>query len=759
MSKIFADNAPKYWSRGFSVLPVKPGTKQPEPSIKGWQGYLASIPNEQKQQDWQAKFATSGIALLLGGNVGPDDVLVAIDIDDDRLVRVTEAVIGQPTAAKRGKKGVTFFVRMPHGTDSKGKLKSTVFSGAGGLGNIDMLAGGKITVLPPSIHPDTGQPYVWLDRSLLDIELEKLPLVDKPTANLLKLVVGSDEAAILIDGQTTHDAGLVLTAKLVRAGATDAQVTAIITALLPEKYSGNSLQELSGWLASAREQGFDEPSDEKSENLAAAIVGVALEQKIRLFHDADDVAYAHIPDPKGGITYRVGSGVFRKWLRNVAYRRLERITTTGPLNEAIATLDAKAAFQGELRKIYTRVGGDSDRIAIDLGRSDGSAVFISRSGWEIAPPEGLYFVRGAGFAPLPEPVRGDTIKHLQELLNLDDENFRLVLAFLINALKPNGPYFILLVEGEQGSGKSLFCQLIKDLIDPNTASRLRLPDNDRDLMIHAKEYWLLSYDNASSMKPEMSDALCSLATGGGIAVRKLYTDGDLHVMAYARPFVINGISGYANRPDLLERAIPIKLQPMPAERRRAESDLLAEFERLRPAILASLYDAVAEALKNYPDTQVRPGLRMADAARWVTAAEPAFELKGPSLVDTVIAVQQAQVADRANEDPLVIFIRRWLMLQPGGEFSGHLAELHAELTTEDQFQRTVPKSPSRLSNVLERLRPAMVAAGFTMEFGRDNRGRTIRLKSNRPSLAPARSRGGGVGGGTVPAGSQGEGEE
>ena len=175
-------------------------------------------------------------------------------------------------------------------------------------------------------------------------------------------------------------------------------------------------------------------------------------------------------------------------------------------------------------------------------------------------------------------------------LGLDDQNYRLLLAFLINALKPQGPYFILLVEGEQGSGKSFFCEIIKRIIDPNIALRLRLPDKPQDLMIQAKEFWLLSFDNTSGMKAEMSDILCSLATGGGIAVRKLYTDEELNVLSYTRPFMINGISGYVTRPDLMERAIPIKLPPM-AEDRTSRRKLNSEQSSMRccPSVLAALY--------------------------------------------------------------------------------------------------------------------------------------------------------------------------
>ena len=41
---------------------------------------------------------------------------------------------------------------------------------------MDLLAYGRQTVLPPTIHPDTGRPYAWIDEgSLVDTPLDQLP--------------------------------------------------------------------------------------------------------------------------------------------------------------------------------------------------------------------------------------------------------------------------------------------------------------------------------------------------------------------------------------------------------------------------------------------------------------------------------------------------------------------------------------------------------------------------------------------------------
>ena len=54
-------------------------------------------------------------------------------------------------------------------------------------------------------------------------------------------------------------------------------------------------------------------------------------------------------------------------------------------------------------------------------------------------------------------------------------------------------------------------------------------------MIQASENALLVFDNASSMKWDMSDALCSLATGSGFSTRKLWTNDDSQTFKRCRP--------------------------------------------------------------------------------------------------------------------------------------------------------------------------------------------------------------------------------
>src|SRR5262249_8536185 len=121
-----------------------------------------------------------------------------------------------------------------------------------------------------------------------------------------------------------------------------------------------------------------------------------------------------------------------------------------------------------------------------------------------------------------------------------------------------------------------------------------------------------------------SDTLCRLATGGGFAVRQLYTDQDEVLFDAARPVILNGIEDIVERPDLADRALFLTLEPIPEERRRPEAQLWSDFEAERPRILGALLDAAAEGLKRLSHTSLPKLRRMADFALWATACETAL---------------------------------------------------------------------------------------------------------------------------------------
>lgn len=723
---VFTENARHYWERNLPVIPVDGKTPIP----KGWPGFLGGLPNPDTRAKWLADHPGANIGLLMGFPTNADAV-VALDIDEHRFVRMIHRFLGLARgqsravlSGKRGKKGQTVFARAPK------SLKSTVIKGSNGLGNIDFLAAGRMTVMPPSIHPDTGLPYEPIGTSLLEIDFAELPIVTEHHLKLLKSTLGSEHAVTLLTGKATHDAGVALVAILVSNGVTDEEIADIIVGLLPEDYAGNTGDELPEWISSARAKGF---GNQKSETtIAAKVLSLILSNPdVRLFSDGESEGYATMPRSGPTIGYRIRSGAFQMFLRHLAYEALGKPLGDGTLKEITGTLESVALFDSDKFAPHIRIAGNRDEIVIDRGTETGELVRIHAGGWELVQSASCKFVRGSGYHTLPEPVEGGSLRKLQEFLGLDDLNFKLTVAFLVAALKPMGPYFILLVEGEQGSGKSFFCEVLKRIIDPNAATRLRLPDKPQDLMIQAKEYRLLAFDNASGIKADMSDALCTLSTGGGTAVRALYSNGDLFVMSYSRPVIVNGIAGYASRPDLMERSIPIRLTPKSAATRKTEAELNAEFEEILPGVLGAFYDGVAHALRVHDETPPPRHLRMADAARWISAAEVGLGEAPESIIEAIATAQNDFIVERINDDPLISKLR---LITSERNFEGYVSELFEQILSKSDAarERMLPKSPQGLSNFLKRMRPALEKAGVVVEFlDKDRKGRRLRITSDR----------------------------
>jgi len=56
---------------------------------------------------------------------------------------------------------------------------------------------------------------------------------------------------------------------------------------------------------------------------------------------------------------------------------------------------------------------------------------------------------------LPVPVRGGSLELLRPFVNVaGDEPWHLFVGYLIAAFRPNGPYLVLVLHGEQGSARA-----------------------------------------------------------------------------------------------------------------------------------------------------------------------------------------------------------------------------------------------------------------------------------------------------------------
>lgn len=171
----FAKYAWQYIERGISVVPIAPGSKKPGvwDRASGWRGmsdwtrFATRMPTEREIEYWST-FPDAGIGIVLG----PISNLVGIDRDyDTDGTDALDALIPYTPFKKKGEKGYTAFFQF------NGE-RSCSFN-INGVRVMDVLAEGRQTVVPPTMHP-TGCAYVWTgELPLTDIDspldLPKLP--------------------------------------------------------------------------------------------------------------------------------------------------------------------------------------------------------------------------------------------------------------------------------------------------------------------------------------------------------------------------------------------------------------------------------------------------------------------------------------------------------------------------------------------------------------------------------------------------------
>jgi hypothetical protein len=469
---------------------------------------------------------------------------------------------------------------------------------------------------------------------------------------------------------------------------------------------------------------------------------VDLAQTAELFHAPDGTGFADV-DVKGHReTWAIRGKGFRRWLARRFFEETGGAPSSEALQSALNVIEAKAQFDAPERPVYVRVGGLDGRVYLDLGDDTWRAVEIDATDWRVIDNAPVRFRRAAGMKPLPIPVRGGSIASLRSFLNVQtDADFVLAVAWALACLRNRGPYPIIVLSGEQGAAKSTFSAMLRALVDPNTAPLRALPREDRDLFIAASNGHVLVFDNVSGLPAWISDTLCRLATGGGFAVRQLYSDQDEVLFDAARPVILNGIEDIIIRPDLADRALFLTLEPILEERRRPEQDLWAEFETERPRILGVLLDAVVEGLKRLPETRLDKLPRMADFALFVTSCETALWPAGTFMAayrgNRDEAVESVIEADAVATAVCGLVAERIEWTGTATELLGALAELAGERIVKS---KTWPDSPRALSSRLRRTAPALRKLGIDIAFTKGGHLRTRTIVITTTFLASEKPR-------------------
>ena len=320
---------------------------------------------------------------------------------------------------------------------------------------------------------------------------------------------------------------------------------------------------------------------------AQTLIDIATGDGVDLYHSPDGTTYADIIVNGHRETWPTKSSGFKGWLRRTYYEQTGGAPNSDAMSTAMGVIDARAHFDGVTRHVYIRVAsrttlqGD-EFIYIDRGDDTWEAIEVDGEGWRAIKAPPVRFRRAPGMLALPSPLLGGNISELRKHLNLSDDAFVLSVGWLLSALRGRGPYPILLLNGEQGAGKSTAADRLRRLVDPHAAPLRGLPRDVRDLAIAANNAHILAFDNLSGISADIADALCRLSTGGGFATRALYSDDEERFFCGMRPIVMNSIVDIATRPDLSDRGLVAVLEAIAAKERKTEREVRDAFDKTAP---------------------------------------------------------------------------------------------------------------------------------------------------------------------------------
>ncbi len=239
-----------------------------------------------------------------------------------------------------------------------------------------------------------------------------------------------------------------------------------------------------------------------------------------------------------------------------------------------------------------RVGAGPDgTIYLDLGRArNGQVVAIKPGDWLVLDSGPLVFVRTQLTRALPVPKRAtgerdDKLRLFREMLNVSDDEWPLVLAWMVASLIPGIAHPVLALIGEHGSAKTTAARLVTGVIDPSSAPSRSAPRDEHDWAVSAAQSYAIVLDNISRLVDWFSDALCRAVTDDSYVCRRLYTDDELTILRFRRVITFTAIHPGELHDDLADRLVVVRLARIDETARQEDEAIPTLFAQHHAEIL------------------------------------------------------------------------------------------------------------------------------------------------------------------------------
>jgi len=491
---------------------------------------------------------------------------------------------------------------------------------------------------------------------------------------------------------------------------------------------------------------IDQASAQPSENnykggdsVASELIDL-VKNRCELFFDAlANKSFVSLDAEGATHTLAIGGRYFIEWLGYAYYKATSgegisgRSASEAAIRQASFALAGIAKHEGQQKIVNLRVSENNGCRYLFIADERLRVIEVSSTGWRLLDKSPVKFWKPSSMQSLPIPEVGGDFSLLWQFINIPESSRLLVLAWILETFRAETPKPILALCGTQGSAKSSTQSKLRQLIDNNAVNLRAAPKSVEDVFISAGCNWLVSFENLSKLTPQLQDALCTLATGGGFATRTLYTNADETIIEVKRPVIINSIPNVITAQDLSDRAISIEL---PSIVYREEAEINLQWNAAKPSIFGGLLELFVATIAKLPSIKLINPPRMADFTKLGEAMAQVLGYPAGSFEELYKANRADNIGRALESSPVAVAICEMVEKCAGNSstvFYGTVKSLLEELVLHRHDSENWPKSPKGLSDTLKRQSPALAVLGIEIISGNriervgGNRGLTVTI--------------------------------
>lgn len=458
-----------------------------------------------------------------------------------------------------------------------------------------------------------------------------------------------------------------------------------------------------------------------------------------------------IPTDRGLVTLDPSEESFSDWVGYHEFTR-EGEPVPRPRLKIVTTALAQRAISRELPpervvSLAIRLGARKPCGSyLDMCDPMCRTIVVGPEGWSIEQIGMPVFDRPRHLKALPDPVapgEGDTeplwkyvlIAPMEEKASEQKEapndgvparpNQRLLaLAGLVQQLVyPASAKTVDVIVGGDGAGKTSTMRALADVLDPSIVATIPPPKRGEEAQLEeaARNRFSVRLDNVSRIAPELSDLLCRLVSGVGIAHRALYTNRDESVSAVCNKLSLNGITATPSASDLLRRTVMYDaVKPSDLNLALLGEAALAEgWEHDHPRILGGLLDLavkVMQRLRDHPpeDPTDSASSSMVEYVR-VGRALSAVLHKSAERFEEAWAANMERQSEGATQDPRMGALLEFWAERAAGSDAVTSSDLAREVTLRAGADAKDGVTPEQAGRLMARAMRLLETKGVRIE--------------------------------------------